>query len=135
MSVSRRRRAPTSPGEILREEFLVPLSMTQPRTRASEAGSQSELGPGRSTAPLRSQVAKMAQLGFRVVVLEPDAHAPVPQPVAQRRPVAVVLAEDQQQEPLIPGRETDAIGRAPRIETASRPRCAGLPCGHPHQPE
>ena len=31
MSVSRRRRAPTSPGEILREEFLVPLSMTQKR--------------------------------------------------------------------------------------------------------
>ena len=31
MNVSRRRRAPTSPGEILREEFLVPLSMTQKR--------------------------------------------------------------------------------------------------------
>ena len=31
MKVSRRRRAPTSPGEILREEFLVPLSMTQKR--------------------------------------------------------------------------------------------------------
>ena len=31
MKASRRRRAPTSPGEILREEFLVPLSMTQKR--------------------------------------------------------------------------------------------------------
>ena len=31
MNVSRWRRAPTSPGEILREEFLVPLSMTQKR--------------------------------------------------------------------------------------------------------
>lgn len=29
MKESRRRRAPTSPGEILREEFLLPLSMTQ----------------------------------------------------------------------------------------------------------
>ena len=29
MKESRRRRTPTSPGEILREEFLLPLSMTQ----------------------------------------------------------------------------------------------------------
>jgi addiction module HigA family antidote len=29
MSTSTRRREPTSPGEILREEFLVPLGMTQ----------------------------------------------------------------------------------------------------------
>ena len=29
MQGPRRRRAPTSPGEILREEFLIPLSMTQ----------------------------------------------------------------------------------------------------------
>ena len=29
MKSVRRQRAPTSPGEILREEFLVPLSMTQ----------------------------------------------------------------------------------------------------------
>ena len=29
MKESRRRRAPTGPGEILREEFLLPLSMTQ----------------------------------------------------------------------------------------------------------
>ncbi len=29
MKILRRKREPTSPGEILREEFLVPLSMTQ----------------------------------------------------------------------------------------------------------
>lgn len=29
MSAMRRRRRPTSPGEILREEFLVPLGLTQ----------------------------------------------------------------------------------------------------------
>ena len=31
MKLVRRRREPTSPGEILREEFLVPLGMTQKR--------------------------------------------------------------------------------------------------------
>ena len=31
MTLVRRRREPTSPGEILREEFLVPLGMTQKR--------------------------------------------------------------------------------------------------------
>ena len=29
MTIRRARRQPTSPGEILREEFLVPLGMTQ----------------------------------------------------------------------------------------------------------
>ena len=31
MTIGRARRQPTSPGEILREEFLVPLGMTQKR--------------------------------------------------------------------------------------------------------
>lgn len=69
--------------------------------------------------PSRLEVSQMTQLRLGVVPFETSAPALRPKPVTQARPVATVVTEDQQEEPVVPGREADPTGREPRIQPMS----------------